>query len=108
MPKEKQVSMLGLEIYLLKWLSLHLVVSLYLQVIDLVSKTKCILDLQHTDEDSESNFNCKSVEIPAPKNKDRVSNLQIPAFWLASQAGKLKVLPKLLSVVTPPHPISYS
>ena len=94
--------MLGLEIHLLKWLSLYLVVSLHLQVIDLVSRTKSALDLQHTDEDSESNFNCKSVEMPAPKNKDRVSNLQTPASRLASQAGKLKVLPRSLSVATPP------
>jgi len=71
-------------------------------VIDLVSRTKSALDLQHTDEDSESNFNCKSVEMPAPKNKDRVSNLQTPASRLASQAGKLKVLPRSLSVATPP------
>ena len=94
--------MLGLEIHLLKRLSLHLVVSLRLQVIDLVSRTKSALDLQHTDEDSESNFNCKSVEMPAPKNKDRVSNLQTPASQLALQAGKLKVLPRSLSVATPP------
>ena len=71
-------------------------------MIDLVSRTKRALDLQHTDEDSESNFSCKSVEMPAPKNKDRVSNLQIPASRLASQAGKLKVLPRLLDVATPP------
>src|SRR5437667_2823039 len=85
MPKEKQAPMLRLEIHLLKQLSLHLVVSLHLQVIDLVSRTKSALDLQYTDEDSESNFNCKSIETPAPKNKDRVSNLQIPASQLASQ-----------------------
>ena len=94
--------MLGLEIHLLKRLSLHLVVSLHLQAIDLVSRTKSALDLQHTDEDSESNFKCKSVETPAPKNKDRVSNLQTPASRLASQAGKLKVLPRSLGVATPP------
>src|SRR5436305_5793472 len=102
MPIEKQAPMLGLEIHLLKRLSLHLVVSLRLQAIDLVSRTKSALDLQHTDEDSESNFNCKSVEMPAPKNKDRVSNLQTPASRLASQAGKLKVLPRSLGVATPP------
>ena len=71
-------------------------------MIDLVSRTKSALDLQHTDEDSESNFKCKSVEMPAPKNKDRVSNLQTPASRLASQAGKLKVLPRSLGVATPP------
>src|SRR5947207_11733767 len=101
MPKEKQVPMLGLEIHLLKRLSLHLVVSLHLQVIDLVSRTKSALDLQYTDEDSESNFNCKSVETLAPKNKNRVSNLQTPASQLVSQADKLKVLPRLLDVTTP-------
>ena len=100
--KEKQALMLGLEIHLLKRLSLHLVVSLHLKVIDLVSRTKRALDLQHTDEDNESNFSCKSVEMPAPKNKDRVSNLQTPASRLASQAGKLKVLPRSLGVATPP------
>ena len=71
-------------------------------MIDLVSRTKSALDLQHTDEDSESNFNCKSVEMLAPKNKDRVSNLQIPASQLASQADKLKVLSRSLGVATPP------
>src|SRR6266480_2645202 len=102
MLKEKQAPMLGLEIHLLKQLSLHLVVSLHLQVIDLVSRTKSTLDLQHTDEDNESNFNCKSVETPASKNKDKVSNLQTLASRLASQAGKLKVLPRSLSIATPP------
>src|SRR5947207_14621361 len=101
MPKEKQVPMLGLEIHLLKRLSLHLVVSLHMQVIDLVSRTKSALDLQYTDEDIESNFNYKSIEMPASKNKDRVSNLQIPASQLVSQTDKLKVLPKSLGIATP-------
>ena len=39
--------------------------------------------------------------MPASKNKDRVSNLQIPASQLVSQTDKLKVLPKSLGIATP-------